>query len=225
MRAQVRAQRRRLEFLRVVQELHWVLVFIATGVFLIALCFVKPDGHLSDIAAALFSAAGTIVALGLPAAELAGNAITRVGEYWVNRFANPEKRTPNKKRALREIQRVKEKAHSARRGSIYVLGAFILAAFAMLTPQAALGTLRLAYVLVALSCGLLLVGSVLFFPFAWFVYRLDALQDAEDAILNYSEQKIVAPPPTEIDPVASADKAAAETDLETSAITSNPHDG
>lgn len=202
--------RREIKFLRIVQELSWTLVVIVAGALLIALCLVKPDAHLNDIAAALFSAAGTIVALALPAAELAGNAITRVGEYWVDRFANPRKETPNKKRALREIKKVKEKAHIARRGSVYVLGAFILGAFSMLTPNASLGSLPLAYVLVALSGGLLLVGSLLFFPFAWFVYRLDALQDAEDAIINYRDNKTPEARRDALDGVARAPEPAAE---------------
>jgi hypothetical protein len=184
---------RRGELLRISQDLSLVIVLLVTLIFIALLCLLKPDLNLSQISSAILGTSGTIVALALPAAELAGQSVTRTGEYWVSRFADPEKMglPPSKKKALEEIGKVKEKALTARRGSLYVLCAFVLSSFALLTPRFEIGgkVILLDYVLIALAWGFLLTGAALFFPFTWSVYRLDALQDAEDAINHYPEPR------------------------------------
>jgi hypothetical protein len=160
--------------------------------FIALLKLFRPD--VNNISAAVFGASGTIVALALPAAELAGNSISRIGEYWIQRFADStpgSSERPNKEFALKEIRKIKERALTARRGSAYVLGAFILGAFSLITPQTVVGRwiFRIDYLLVGFSFGLLIVGAALFFPFTWSVYRLNALEDAEAAIANFPDEE------------------------------------
>ncbi len=175
----------------VAQKLSLVVVALVGAAFGGALFYFRPEQNMAGIAAAVFSAAGTIVALMLPAAELAGQSLTRVADYWLDRFIKPGRRRPDKDVALGDIETHRWKARTAQRGSSYVLYAFVLSAFALLTPHVELGpqTFHAEHVLLGLAGGFLLVGSALFFPFAWAVYRLDDLKDAENFIRNFTEPR------------------------------------
>ena len=157
---------------------------LLSAVFNWLLFLLRPDNNLSSIAAALFSAAGTIVALALPAAELGGNSVIRTAEYWLER-AQTETEPERLRNGLHFIDKVKVGAITARRGSLYVLISFLLSAFALLTPRIPWDpqrSFRLDYLLMGGAAGFLLFGAVLFFPFAWAVYRLNDLQDTRDFI-------------------------------------------
>jgi hypothetical protein len=152
---------------------------VLAAIFTWLLFLLKPDNNLSSIAAAIFSAAGTIVALALPAAELGGNSVIRMAEYWLER-AKTETDPEQLKIGLQFIKDTKEDAVMARRGSLYVLFAFLLSGFALLTPRwpwSAQQVVRLDYLLTGAATGFLLFGAILFFPFAWAVYRLGQLDD------------------------------------------------
>lgn len=182
----------RVKMLKSIRKASLLLAILISLLFTAALCFVKPEAALSSITAAVFGASGAIVALALPAAELAGNSITRIGEYWLGRFTRSVdglalSSRPDKGFALSELGSIKEKALTARKGSLYVFFAFVISAFSLLTPRLSLfGYLIFTdYVLLGFASGFLLLGSGLFFPFTWSVYRLDALEDVEEAIRNF----------------------------------------
>jgi hypothetical protein len=181
--------------LQVIRRWSLLAAICLSGLFIWLSWRFRPDEALSGIAATIFGTSGTIVALALPAAELAGNSISRIAEFWVGRFAESSggsstKQKPNKLMALKELRKTRQEAMIARRGSGYVLAAFILAAFSLLTPRIFFDgwVFFLDYVLVGLSCGFLIIGALLFFPFTWSVYHLDALAQAEEAIENFPEQ-------------------------------------
>lgn len=166
----------------------WLLVVPAAGVFFLLMRSTEADQHFMEIAVAVFGASGVIVALALPAAELAGHSVERVGNYWLERFNKPPSDISalSQQTAIRRIADVKWRLLIARQGSICVLFAFVISCFALFGPKVGTckGDFRLDYMLLPLACGLLLVGASMFFPLTWFIYRRDALKDAEDAITN-----------------------------------------
>lgn len=190
-RQRQKAKAPRASRLHAARRISPIIVILTSTLFVYLLELLRSDATSETISAAVFGASGTIVALALPAAELAGNSITRIGEYWIARFSNPSKEPPNKQFALGEIRKIKEKALTARYGSFLVLCAFIVSAISLLTRGilSIRNVVHLDRFLLGLSLGLLLVGVVFFFPFTWSVYRLDALRDAEDAIENFSDAK------------------------------------
>jgi hypothetical protein len=158
------------------------LAVVLSAVFNALMFLCRPDDNLSSITTALFGAAAIFVALALPAAELGGQSVVRVADYWLNRSMD-EADPPNPREAAHALKDVERVAVLARRGSRYALIAFVIAGFALFVPRMqwdAARIVRLDYLLTSTAFGCLLIGAMLFFPFAKSVYRLDVLQDAQE---------------------------------------------
>lgn len=142
------------------------------------------DAQLSDITSYIFAVSGTFVALVLPAAELAGNLIARRLEYWAAELSKAggdireQKNTAGE--AVSYFDEMRNQAIPAWRGSLYVFCAFLASSVALLLPhkfQTCGYVIPSGALLVGVSLAFLLVGSFQFFPFAFYVYRLDLLQN------------------------------------------------
>lgn len=173
---------------------NFLLALLLSAIFTYLLLLVRPEhSELTTIIAAIFSAAGTIVALALPAAELGGNSVIRTAEYWLERAKGKD--PPNLETALHFIDKTRRNALTARRGSLYVLFAFLVSGFALFfrATQPTEKLFLAKYLLTGIGIGFLLFGSILFFPFAWAVYRLNDLNDVREYIVGLYSGKISQP--------------------------------
>ena len=78
-------------------------------------------------------------------------------------------------------------AKMAQRGSIYVLIAFGVSALSLMitkAPVIPLPFLHLDYILVGGACGVLCIGALLFFPFAFSLYRLEIVDEAIEYVIG-----------------------------------------
>lgn len=179
--------------------LHWNLSLVAllTAILTTAIYSRKElDVKLLDIASYIFAVSGTFTALVLPAAELAGSFIVKRLEYWVGELSKASNQgtqgdAENKKKeqqdiakeAIRFFDEVKRHAIPAWRGSLYVFTAFLISSFALVVPykfQICQYIISSGSLLIGTALGFLLVGSFLFLPFAFYVYRLELLQGTYD---------------------------------------------
>lgn len=164
---------------------------IAVGFIALALVL-EPKPNILNIAPWVFAISGTMVALVIPAAGLAGGLITRIVEYWLKRVADTEeKNRPQKARlGLEFIKEAKKNAIPALRGSIYVLCAFFLSSIAIFAPRITLCscTILVDFGLLGIALGFLLVGAFLFYPFALWAYRLVLLEEVEEAFRGTAAQ-------------------------------------
>lgn len=142
------------------------------------------EPKLIDITSYIFTVSGTFVALVLPGAELAGNLIARRLEYWTGELSKAgtdvEKQRATAGEAVGFFREMKNQAIPAWRGSLYVFCAFLVSALTLLAPhkfQTERYIISSGALLIGISLGFLLVGSFQFFPFAFYVYRLDLLDN------------------------------------------------
>jgi hypothetical protein len=188
-------------------SLHKSLIIVVSiaAVFLTLEVILKPG---PEVATIVFATSGTMVALVLPAAQLANESIRRIGEYWLERV-NERVSGDGKdyqaientcSLAMRFITEIKGVASFAWRGSIYVLFAFFLSSIALLTPRVMLCSyiILVDYILLGGALGFLLVGAFLYYPFAGWVYYLKRLKDIEGVIrgteMMYKERMHKVPP-------------------------------
>lgn len=145
------------------------------------------EHKMTEIASYVFTVSGTIVALVLPAAELAGHFIARRLEFWTEKVshAESEAKLDNLKEAVRFFHDAKARAVPAWRGSLYVFCSFVLATVVLFIPPTFSLTIYLykfqvGYAILGGAIAFLLVGSASFLPFAFFIYRLDLLRKTHD---------------------------------------------
>jgi len=160
---------------------HWsVLLAVLIGLGFAALtATLESRSDLVLVSAAVFTVAGAIVALVVPAADLMGQANRSQADYWLKRVL--EKQGPDRrkeaKNGAQSLQEIVEVSTPALRGSCYVFLSLVLSLFALCVPNAIiLGIFLLDRVLLGLSIGLLLIGALWFFPAAARAYRLGTLE-------------------------------------------------
>jgi hypothetical protein len=146
------------------------------------LFYFSPERSL-DIAFAVFAASATFGALVLPAAELAGGVVKEKVNFWMGVTYGS---APSPWQAVKtSLDQIEKYAEWVRTGSVFVLLAVVMASLSLFVPKIPLASgrvLRLDYVFAGSGCGTLLVGAILFVPFALSVYQLDALGSAKDHI-------------------------------------------
>ncbi len=132
-----------------------------------------------ELASFIFTVSGAIVALVLPGAELAGHLINKHIGYWNGELAGSANPAKTAIEANTFLNTVKSKAQLVKRGSVYVFIAFVASAGVLFAPATATFRSEPIYVggwALGLSLSFLLVGSFLFFPFAFHVYNLKLLK-------------------------------------------------
>jgi len=164
--------------------------------------FLDTESNIPGIATTVFQVAGTMVALTLPAAELLGQAVTRVADYWLDVVFRSEKIPEKDKQMYAEngcaaIQEAQEISMFAWRALGYVLAALFLSSIALfINLQVVLCSydiplvswfcsIPLIYWLLGLTLGFLLVGSYWFFPAAWWFLNLKTLQHTQNIFKGY----------------------------------------
>jgi hypothetical protein len=152
----------------------------------VALCLRVPwglldfDGRATTLG--IFTVAGTIVALVLPAAEIANSFITRLADRWLGFVIKEEGVADETKfEAIGDFaNELKSNLEPAWRASIYALCAFVISSFGMLVPQkdfrlSEAVALSLDRLFTGLSLGFLIVGALWFFPAARYAFRLETI--------------------------------------------------
>ena len=149
------------------------------------------EANIYDIASSIFQVSGTIVALILPAAELANNFIRVFADDMVVRIAEAESVSPQDRIAITTSIASELKQHlvPAWRGSLCALYAFLISCILMFAPLGSLTIFSRAIpidsLLLGLALGFIIVGAFLFFPTAWYTYSLRSLENAKQVVADF----------------------------------------
>jgi hypothetical protein len=141
--------------------------------------------NVANVATSVFQVAGTMVALALPAAELASNAITNAENLLIASLRHTDRQ---KQLAETELvtDEMKQNLQPAWRASVFALCSFVLSAFAMIAPDVKwrAGGLALSVDsgIVAASLMFLVVAALSFFPTVRYVFHLEGLDNISRAI-------------------------------------------
>ena len=188
----------------------WFAV-VGSALILVLLVFFKSEtpGDVFTISLGVFGFSGVIVALILPAAAIIRESLLEVRDFWV-KFAitndlpdaNPEKRE-RASIGYRRVQDVSRRVNDAWQGSRYVVISAFLSVVALTSPRLPLAgvqrslryweplarildpsrpDLDLDYLLVSGAIGTLLVGVLLFLPFAEWAYDFLVTEGTLDSL-------------------------------------------
>jgi hypothetical protein len=157
------------------------------------------EANIYDIASSIFQVSGTIVALILPAAELANNFIRVFADDMVIRIVEAESVTPQERIAITTsiANELKQHLVPAWRGSLCALYAFLISCVLMFAPLGSL-TIRsraipIDSLLLGLDLGFIIVGAFLFFPTAWYTYSLRSLENAKQVVASFVKPPDMSP--------------------------------
>ena len=145
--------------------------------------FLSTPTGIGDIAMSVFQVSGTMVALVLPASELANNFITKFSDDLLLKITSQTQVSDETKSDL--ITKLSEELRAnltpAWRASIYALSSFLLSCVAMFVTAWNVTfrsvSFSWGYFLLGLSLGFLMVGAFWFFPTARYIFRLQLLND------------------------------------------------
>lgn len=166
----------------------------------------KMEANIYDIASSIFQVSGTIVALILPAAELANNFIRVFADDMVVRIAEAESVSPQDRVAITTSIASELKQHlvPAWRGSLCALYAFLISCILMFAPLGSVTICSRAVpidsILLGLALGFIIVGAFLFFPTAWYTYSLRSLENAKQVVAGFVKPTDTSQGATETDP-------------------------
>jgi hypothetical protein len=168
---------------RCIVHLGMLAFFFASVIAIACLLLIAAFSPPFEVSLTAFAVGGTMTALVLPAAELGGQTVRRVVEYWLDRVTSvggSEART-RAQMALEVVTEARVGANAARRGSVYIVTGFLLSIIAMLGPIIPVVGIRLPVgpVFLAMSLAFLVVGSFMLLPFAWQIYQLREAEEAE----------------------------------------------
>jgi len=167
---------------------YWSLLPVLVITLLLGLK--SPGGvftvNAAALAALVFQVAGTMVALALPAAQLANGFFGQLEALLLETI----RRDPGSLQALAKLASTfMIKLSYSWRATVYALVSFVLSALAMLLPSHTVEVLRWKLSIdeftAAASLSFLLVGAALFYPTARFAFSLgqfDALKRAAEAM-------------------------------------------
>jgi PhnB protein len=150
----------------------WATTATAAAYLAVVLAF-RPGG---DASVATFGVTGTLVALVLPAAQLAEQNARRLSEYVVERVTVAGGDRDRIRSAHALLENYVDRAEDASRGTKLLYLGFVASALALLDPHLGAGeqTIRLHYYPLALALGAVTVGVFLLLPFALSLYGLEA---------------------------------------------------
>lgn len=164
----------------------WSLVFVVIIATLLAVIVpaLSIGTNIPDIASSIFQVSGTMVALVLPASELANNFITKFSDELLVKITAEEVSAEIKQGEITRLSNeLRRNLGPAWRASIYALSSFLLSCFAMFVPSinTALGPVPFSFghFLLGVSLGFVMVGAFWFYPTARYIFRLKLLSDVE----------------------------------------------
>ncbi len=161
---------------------------VAVGAIGLLFIYIKNEANTYDIASSIFQVSGTIVALILPASEIANNSIRVFTDEMLVRITSENDVCEEKRIKITNsiANELKEHLIPAWRGSLYALFSFFLSSILMFAP---LGTIKIFCQIVYIDSlflgfafGFLIVGALLFFPTAWYTYSLRSLKNAQRVV-------------------------------------------
>jgi len=159
-----------------------LLAILVAGGFYILTLIIKPE-NISDINISVFAVSGTIVALILPAAELASHSLRRVTEYWLNRIVKVEVNQRGETAGLGSelIDEAEKKALCTWHGSICMVISLILSSIGLFTPRMMYRgyIIHIDYLLLSGALGFLFIGIFSYLPFVRWIYCFEEVRDAE----------------------------------------------
>lgn len=165
-------------------NLHLLLVCLLS-VAVLWLINQQEIGREFEIAGLVFTVAGAIVALILPAAELGGQYVTSRLEEYTDRITHSKKEDHRDElnEAVQFINEALRKAKPAWKGSMYAFLSMVLAMASIVVPHVGRAA-SLSKVFLSFAVGFLLVGSSLFLPFAYLIYTFRTATDLRDRFLK-----------------------------------------
>jgi hypothetical protein len=160
----------------------FVVLTIATILGLFGL-WLNAQTNVSEIAMSIFQVSGTMVALALPASELANNFITKFSDELLVKILRET--APDKDKAdliLGLSEELRNNLAPAWRASVYALSSFFLSCVVMFVPTLGTPTRSLSFLghfLLGLSLGFVMVGAFWFFPTVRYIFRLELLKNVD----------------------------------------------
>ena len=161
------------------------------GIIAAALGFAGPcvndNSKIVEIGMSIFQVSGTMVALVLPASELANAFITKFSDKLLVLIVDegePDEKDINDIHTL--TNRLRENLKPAWRASVYALSSFLLSGVVMFVDSINV-TVRAVpfswgFFLLGLSLGFVMVGAFWFFPTAQYIFSLRLLDDIEEQV-------------------------------------------
>lgn len=176
----------------------WIFVFLMVLMLGVRSPWGNIDFNVREIATTVFSVAGTMVALILPASQLANAFIARMEDETLRVILEDPSDTQTKVQAVHQITNsLRGNLFPAWRASSFVFVSFLFATLAMIIPSSdlPLGSSPLVMSvdrsIIAISLGCLLVGSAWFLPTARYTFSLDVLTDIEHVVETIAQHQEV----------------------------------
>jgi hypothetical protein len=178
----------------------WTIVLVTITTLLLGIA--RPEGHLTlvdkEFTLAIFQVAGTMVALALPAAQLANSFVVKLEEVAEFVMADDGHDDIKESFITGEIQTLRTNVTPALRASRYSLAAFVCSALAMVAPSRDLisdgGVISSIQMLLAsLSLSLLVAAACWFFPSIRYAFSLNALDRLHKMVQSVTKAPPVDP--------------------------------
>ena len=159
-----------------------------TAVMIIAavLAFAGPsdDNRLVEVAMSIFQVSGTMVALVLPASELANTFITKFSDELLVKIYAEDVPDEKKLDTINNLSdQLRDNLVPAWRASVYALSSFLVSCVVMFMSRMDLTVRGVSfsrgYFLLGLSLGFVAVGAFWFFPTARYIFKLELLNDVK----------------------------------------------
>lgn len=149
--------------------------------------WVNDDSKIVEIGMSIFQVSGTMVALVLPASELANAFITKFSDKLVVLIVGEG--VPDEKAIIvihRLTKQLRDNLQPAWRASVYALSSFLLSGVVMFVERINVTVRGVSFswglFLLGLSLGFVMVGAFWFFPTARYIFRLKLLDDIEEKV-------------------------------------------
>jgi hypothetical protein len=162
-----------------------IVVMIIAAALGFAGPFENADAKIGEIAMSVFQVSGTMVALVLPASELANNFITKFSDELLVLILAETVSDEKKYDAVNRLSdKLRDNLAPAWRASIYALSSFLLSCVVMFVRNMSVTVRSVSfswgYFLLGLSLGFVMVGAFWFFPTARYIFSLQLLEDTKD---------------------------------------------
>ncbi len=157
--------------------------------------------NVQEAASSIFQVSGTMVALALPAAQLASYFVTQMEEVIrtivrdLRQDRSVEELTSIRQQLEDTIDEHKKVLYTALRATVYVLIAFIISGIAIILPPLHISigesyAVLMHYFLIGAAMTSLLVGSLWFYPSVIFAFRLRAVNTIHYATRTLIDQRL-----------------------------------
>lgn len=182
----------------------WLTLIAVAGIWLLAAVTMHrfvSDLNISSIASSLFQVSGTIAALVLPAAELAGQRLANKVTSWNQHVKNWKQ----KENAMKRFDDIERATQYARLGSVTIVCSFLFSTGALLFSPGVEAKGHPSFVdklFVGGTLSCLIVGFVMLLPFTWslmrFQYKRDEVEWMLDARVKGHESRKTKAIPTKL---------------------------